>query len=391
MKKDWKYIAYLVVFIGIYVFIQLISPKSHNWEFTLSHVDKNPYGTFVLNELTTDLFDTIHVSNTTFYEMLNGQTRTTSVIGIATRMNLPNEDTEALFNYVSKGNNALLSAHYFYGQLADTLNLQTSDYLFTNGNFLDKQDSMQLHFTSAALDTTALFTYRRDNIHNYFEAYDTLRTTVIARNEMGEPVTINIRLGKGSLILNSTPLAFTNINMLNKHNNSFVSQTLSYLNDTNLEWTEYYHLGRLEASTPLRFILSNEPLAWAYYIIIISLIVFIVFEAKRKQRIIPVIQPLANTTLEFVATIGNLYYQRGDHKNIAEKKIAFFYNLLRTNYYIDLHYITNHKLEVISAKTGNDIVDTGILFKMIESIQSKKIIETEELLTLNRLIEQFVK
>jgi hypothetical protein len=31
-------------------------------------------------------------------------------------------------------------------------------------------------------------------------------------------------------------------------------------------WTEYYHLGRMESTTPLRFILTNEPLRWGYYI-----------------------------------------------------------------------------------------------------------------------------
>lgn len=391
MKKDWKYILYLTIFVGVYVSIQLLSPKSHNWSITLSHVDKNPYGTYVLNELLPDLFHEIEVSNTTFYELLNDDKANFSVISFATRMNLSAEDTEALMTHVARGNDAFLSAHYFFGKLADTLNLLTTDYLFDNSEVIGQQDSMELYFSNPTLDASTQYLYKRDNAHNYFKSYDTTRTHIITRNDLDEPVTLRVRIGKGNLFLNSTPLAFSNINMLNRENNSFASTCLSHLNNANVRWTEYYHLGRMEASTPLRFVLTQEPLAWAYYVTMASLFLFILFEIKRKQRIIPIITPLANTTLEFVSTISNLYYQRGDHKNIAEKKIAFFFDQLKTKYFIDQHYLTTHDINFIAAKTGNDIVDTGILFKTIESIQSKSWIASDELIKLNKLIEQFVK
>ena len=47
------------------------------------------------------------------------------------------------------------------------------------------------------------------------------------------------------------------------------------------------------------------------------------FNSKRRQRIVPVIKPLRNTTVEFVQTIGNLYYQQGNTANVIDKKIVF--------------------------------------------------------------------
>lgn len=389
--KDWKYALYLVIFIGIYVAIQLLSPKSHNWVITLSHLDKNPYGTYVLREVMPDIFDSVQLSNESFYEILEVDSMNPGgIISFSTSLNTQDEDTDALIKYVSKGKNAFLSAHYFYGQLADTFNISTVDYLFNNG-IIDQRDSMELRYTNTTLDTTASFLFRRSSIHNYFKSYDTLRTTVVARNDMGEAVTIKLSLGKGALYLNSTPLAFTNINLLSKENHQFASVSASLLDTKDLVWTEFYHLGRMEAQTPLRFILSQESLSWAYYLVIGALLLFILFEGKRKQRIIPIIPPLQNTSLEFVSTISNLYYQHADHKNIAEKRIAFFFDQLRTQFNIDMQLITKADYEHIAAKTGNDIVITTALFKAINNIQNQESISSAELIDINKQMDQFIK
>ena len=177
--------------------------------------------------------------------------------------------------------------------------------------------------------------------------------------------------------------------MLNKENYRFVSHSLSYLTEKKLIWTEFYHLGRMEAGTPLRFILTQEPLTWAYYITIISILLLLLFESKRKQRVIPIIPPVENTTLEFATTIGNLYYQRGDHKNMAEKKILFFFDTLRSRYHLDATALDD--IRHVARKTGNDEKSTSSLLKNIQDIQKKQEISAEELITLNKQIEDFIR
>ena len=389
MKKDWKYIIYLSLFIGIYATVQLLSPKQHNWSITLSHVDKNPYGTYALNEMMPALFDSITHVNETLYELLKSKNTNTAFFSLSTTLNLDKADTETLFSYISKGNTAFLSAHYFNGHFADTLQLNTVDYLFNNQSLIDLRDSISLRFLNSSLDTLTNYKYRKDNAHNYFNSFDTLKTTIIGKNDSDKPVTLRIAIGNGALIVNSTPLAFTNINLLNGENHAFASQSLSYLGNQKLIWTEYYHLGRMEASTPLRFVLSQDSLSSAYYITIFSLLLFILFESKRKQRVIPIIPPVQNTTLEFVATIGNLYYQQGDHKNIADKKIIFLMDTLRSKYHFDP--LAETDVSVIARKTGNDEDGTAALFALIKKIQEKDQITVDELISLNEQIENFIK
>jgi hypothetical protein len=53
------------------------------------------------------------------------------------------------------------------------------------------------------------------------------------------------------------------------------------------------------ASTPLRFFLTNDFLRWALRLSVFGLILYILFEMKRRQRVIPVITPLRNSTVRF--------------------------------------------------------------------------------------------
>ena len=53
---------------------------------------------------------------------------------------------------------------------------------------------------------------------------------------------------------------------------------------------------------------------------------------RRKQRYIPVVAKPKNDSLDFVKTIGRLYYDKGDHKNLSRKMGAFFLEHVRSRY-----------------------------------------------------------
>ena len=114
-----------------------------------------------------------------------------------------------------------------------------------------------------------------------------------------------------------------------------------------------------------------------------------IFEMKRRQRIIPIIAPPKNTTLEFVSTIGNLYYQSKEHKNIADKKIIFFLEQIRTKYWLNTSRPDASFLQTLSRKSGKSINEVNTLFKTIEEIRSQNQISAQQLTVLNNLIEKF--
>lgn len=393
MGKDWKYVLYLIAVIGIYIVVKLIVPKENSWAVTFAHEDKEPYGTYAFDQLLPSFFKDQSITNSykTFYELKDSLKVNGNMIIIASSFNGGKADTEALLRYVENGGTAFISANHFYDHFADTLGLATHDNFINSENPFARLDSAGVYFTNNQFDSTQVYYYKSDNIHNYFSKVDSVKATVIAKNDQFKPVTLRIERGKGQLILNCTPMTFTNIYLLSEANNEFISKTFSFLPQQQVYRTEFYQLGRLEAATPLRFILTTEPLTWAYYLTVISILFFMIFEAKRKQRIIPVITPLSNTTLEFISIIGNLYYQKGDHKNIAEKKIQFFLERVRTNYFLPTAHRDETFIQHLSKKSGQSEERARALVKLIDTILTSSQISKSQLIDLNDQLESFNK
>ena len=389
MKKDWKYIAYLAIAVGIYLAIKLLSPREFDWRITYHHEDKNPFGAFALGQLIGDLFPSVSNSNLTLYELYDSLESPANFLSISTTFAPGEEDANILLDNVEKGGTAFISAQHFYGFFADTLSIGTDDILFNPDFNFNTGDSIELIFSNPIFLGKERYSYPYKNIHNYFESIDSARASIVTENEHGLPVTIQIGWGKGSLFLNTTPMAFTNFYLLSGTNDGFVETSLSHLPSRALIQTEFYHLGRMESGTPLRFILRNEPLRWAYYLTVLSILLFMIFEAKRKQRIIPIVKPLANTTLEFIGTIANLYMQKRDYKNIAEKKIIYFLDSIKHHYLLDLFHPTDELIRTLARKSENEPDQVVALFKQIESIQNKPSVTESELITLSNSIEKF--
>ncbi len=166
---------------------------------------------------------------------------------------------------------------------------------------------------------------------------------------------MKVKIGKGNLYIHSVPNIFTNYNLL-KAERDYIFKCLSYLNIRDVIWDEYYKEVNKYQSTPIRYILSQPSLKWAYFTLIISLIFFVIFRGRRDQRVIPIIKPLSNTTLEFVETVGNLYFKQSNHKNIADKKITYFLDYIRIKYSLKtLNYLNDDLVKQLSEKSAIEV------------------------------------
>jgi hypothetical protein len=138
----------------------------------------------------------------------------------------------------------------------------------------------------------------------------------------------------------------------------------------------------------MRYLLSQPALKWSWYLAWITLIIFMFFNAKRRQRVIPIKEPLKNTTVDFTKTIGNLYYQEKDHQNIAEKKIIFFLEKIRNEYYIDTYNLDETFINRVNQKTGRTKKDIENVVFMIKKIRNQSNTTEKELITFNELLEK---
>ena len=212
----------------------------------------------------------------------------------------------------------------------------------------------------------------------------------IAKNEGGYDMIRQYSFGEGHLYVSPDPLLLSNYYLLDTNSRDFSAGMLSLLPaDKDVMHIEYYQVGRLEAQTPLRFILSDPALKAAFWITLFGIIAFMIFEARRRQRIIPEIKPPANTSLEFVETLGRLYYtSRGDHVNLAAKRVNFFLEYVRRKYYLPTSDLDENFIKDLSLKSGKKSEDVGELIKLVNKVRGGKI-SPEDFLKLEKELNQF--
>jgi hypothetical protein len=109
--------------------------------------------------------------------------------------------------------------------------------------------------------------------------------------------------------------------LLKDNHHQYTEKIVSYIPKGQITWLIKGQTGESISQSPLRFILNQPALKYAWFLFLIGMVFFMIFNAKRKQRVVPIIKPLTNTTVDFTKTIGNLYFQEGDHQNIIDKKI----------------------------------------------------------------------
>ncbi len=305
-------------------------------------------------------------------------------------------DAKALLDFVQKGNCVFVSAQEITGILADSLKINTKiDYYEQDFSKKDlesnlKKDSIYLTLLNENLTThTKKYWYRDGTVTGYFSSFDTATTIVLGKNSNDQASFIRVQFGTGVFLISTTPLAFTNYNMLLEDNAEFISASLSYLPVRDTYWDEYYKNYREVDSDSLRFIKSQPPLYWAYYVALFSVIAYIVFEAKRRQRIIPITDPPRNTTVEFVSTIGRLYFQNGNHKDIASKKIYYFLEYIRAKFYVTTNIFDKEFIDKITERSGIEQTKVIQLFALIQNFQKANSINQVDLMELNKRIEEF--
>ncbi|NNL83228.1 MAG: DUF4350 domain-containing protein [Winogradskyella sp.] len=394
MDKKSKIALYAIGAVILFmIVVEVAKPRPLNWSDSYSALDKIPLGGYVIyNELKNETKQNIPIINKNIYEYLytiDSTVTNQSLVFINNYINLGGQESQAILDFVDRGNTVFVSTGYFSGMLADTLKISLNRD-FEN---LFKQVSINSFTSDYQAKNNTVF---NDVIENsYFASVDTLNTTVLGMVSKADSthlhpnfIKVNYGVNDGAFYIHSNPFAFTNYHMLNGKE-AYAATVLSYLPKSKIIWDNYYKSGRKIISSPLRYVLLNKSLKWAFYIALLGLVMFVIFKGKRTQRIIPVIEPLKNSTVEFTSTIGDLYYQHGNFSNIISKKIVYFLDYVRSSFYLNTDKLNQEFVNKLALKSGNSTEDTLKLIDFIALLKSKKQHSEKDLIELNKKIEHF--
>ncbi|QCY71189.1 DUF4350 domain-containing protein [Antarcticibacterium flavum] len=303
-------------------------------------------------------------------------------------------EVKKILNWVEEGNTVFLAASYFSESLRDTLQLETST-LIPGGNFTSRP---YVSLVNKKLQQSNAWHFDHDVNLEYFSRIDTLKHTILGVGSLKEyrsqeeayPLFLHSEWGKGNIYIHSFPEAFSNYFLLKEDNYKYAEGVLAYLDNKGpVYWDRYYKTGKKFHTSPLYILLNNRALKWAYYFILIGAVLFIIFEGKRKQRPVPVVEPLKNQTYEYSRTIADLYLEQKQYKALALKKIDHFYDYIRTRYRIFSAWQEEKTLRELSQKSGHSIEDINDLRALFTDISRKPEISKEELRELNEKIDSY--
>ena len=246
-------------------------------------------------------------------------------------------DAHALLRFIANGNDVFIVAEDVGDSAAvflDTLGVRTRTLnlpTHAGPQGLPIVDSVTLHFTNPALAGPRYRLPGADTNVRFVVDSGRTGSTLIA-DAQGRAVLVRLAYGRGHVYLCSVPIAFTNQFVLRPATSQFAATALSYLPTRRTWWDEYQKQGRPGNQSLLRIVSSHEALNTAYYLLIAGGLLFVFVEARRRQRIIPTLKPLPNTTLLFTRTVASLYRHGSSHARIAEKKVGLFMDYLRTRF-----------------------------------------------------------
>ena len=406
-------LLFYILFIGLSINISLAKNEnfeyeSENWDINLDYKNKSPYGAFMFFKTSLDYCseEFIHIKKPLrfFLSEKGYYNNPETYIFIGNQFSASKLDWIALKEFVEEGNNAFISCGYLPFDIQEE---------FFNYDWSQKYGTeIEITYSKEILTDT---TYNVEYLQNFEKVNYTWRyieeSTIKAPYQNlhktdGGSVLIKVKYGKGYFYFHSEPLLLTNINLIKESGYEYAKAVLSNLDHQNIYYDSYTPLPftppinnpfnsekpKININpSPLSFIFGNKSLRWTYILLLITILIYVIFKSKRKQRLIALIQEDNNTSLQFVNTMSMLYLKQNNHHAIIKQKKKIFLHFLRSRYFLTIKDIDKQFIEHLSkvSQIENDRIE--LIFKYFNAATSNREFSNGDLADLHNNIEFFYK
>jgi hypothetical protein len=377
MSSTTKYITFGVVLaaiLALFVYLGQNSKKKFNWRETYDEKSKQPFGSFVMHDILKSyfpgkLFQDLKERPAKSLPNPDSVTKPANYIFIGDGLYADTADTDKLLLFVHEGNQAFIAANAMPNYLLESIfkdNCEDEDRVYHSfvGEYVDSIDTLRGECTEGAQNFIPLGNMNDDNVN-------------FAR----------INYGRGQIFLHSNPIVFTNFHLLDTLKLRYVSKVFSHLSAGAIYWDTKSRTSRdvvrqmngsnpqFDRESPIKYILEQPGLRWAWFIMLSLIALYLIFAAKRKQRIIPILEEKNNTSLDFIHTIGQMYFRQGEHIRLCDMMMKQFQTFVREKYHLASREMNEEFIKLLSLKS--DVPQERI----------KRIVDYENLIYRNSVTE----
>jgi hypothetical protein len=318
------------------------------------------------------------------------------------------KEIDKLKEFVRQGNAAFVSVLNFGKRFSNE---------FCYGDLTNEMwdEGVNLNFTHDTFNADYSYYFQRfqNNVQtyrewNYFVPSNFIVslnkvTTISLDTYLENPVFVKIPHGEGYFYLHSIPEVFVNESMFTQDGFDYAQSVMSHLPKGHYKW--HNHLNEwdiandvdpedsdnIKKESPIQYILKDQNLRYAYLVLLFALLVYILFKTKRKQKIIPTIEPNENSSLEFVETVSKLYLKQDKHYKFIIHYEQSFIHFIKDKYYISSQNIDEDYIDSVALKSDISSELIQKIFKEFKKAKTSYSYSTDNLIALHKKIEYFYK
>jgi len=392
-----------------------IAKEKNEIEFSkeLKDQKRNSKGTFILYELLKEYKNTVSLK--TISDPIDKSLRSYNsdypsvYFLVDSKLEFSRKSADSLYKFIEKGNIAFVSAESlnssFYGHFCAQNPFNNYRDTVFNLNFYHEDLKLNTHYPLKIVKKEKVTRHSWRYIKEYESYYDDELVIISTDKENEHPIFIKFPIGDGWLFLHSVPEAFYNESMFTEGGLAYAESVFSNLPKGHYLWHEHSKKWNplddfdenntnnvnINKESPLQYILENRSLRWAYILLLASLFLYIAFKIKRKQRVIPPVEPNNNNSLEFVNTVSKLYLQQEKHYKFIKHYEQSFIRFIKDKYYISSPKIDDDYIEHIALKSQIDENKIKEIFNGLDKAKKTHNYTADDLIKLHKKIEYFYK
>lgn len=198
-------------------------------------------------------------------------------------------------------------------------------------------------------------------------------------------------LEKGKIYIIGESIALSNYYLREENGKKYAQTILNLLDkDYKTVWfNSSFSKNQSSSSGFLSTIAKHKQLRWGWRIMLLAFVSLFIFSARRRQKVIPKIQPQKNNTIEFVKTISNFYHQENKPEKMMEKLINLFLCDVRERLHTDTNNLDENFVREVEKKSLKDKELIQELVKRINTFKIEKKSSHSQVVQLERLIHAF--
>ena len=294
------------------------------------------------------------------------------------------EDAANMIRFAAAGNQLFIAVNRPDSILLDLLHLNID-----NDGYSQSAANAEQHYVNKSLAPDTAFSRKGIRGGSFVSEMDSSATTILGTDVFNRPNFVKVTVSEGAVFLLLQPSTLTNYFLMHDRNMVSLERQFSYTNHymDHVYWDEFYKYQYSRQSSDFsewQVLMRYPAMRWALWLGVGLLLLYILFESKRRQRIVPERPPLENNSLEFVDALGQLYYQQHDNRNLIQKIILQWQEFIRTRYYLNTNNMDNAFADALSRKA---VMPLGQVTEILQDIQRMRDTHTVS----DEFLQQFYK